>query len=372
MKMTVRKSWVIAAVVLIATIFAFKLISGGKSGVSKNTKKADKVAMYKIVKNTQQPLIIEASGQLKSKHAFGIYSEVTGVLKVGGKEFRTGARFRKGESMIRIDDSEVKAQLFSQRSVFQNLVISIIPDIKIEFPDEFTKWESYLNEYEIEKDIKPLPKLSSTKEKYFISGKKIFSEYYSIKNLEARYSKYNLRAPFNGVVTKTNLKPGGLVRSGQEMGVFSNMSAFELEVSLKTSEAKYINTGDEVEIFSSDHTHTWKGNVVRVNGAIDLNSQTVSVFIETKGKYLKDGMYLSVILKSKPIDHAILISRSILHNNSFVYLIKDSTLVETKINPIKYNEKTVVVDNILDGTKLVSRNISGSFPGMRVIPKEVK
>ena len=370
--MTVRKSWVIAVVVLVATFFAFKLISEGKSGVSKSTKKADKVAMYKIVKNTKQPLVIEASGQLKSKHTYDMYSEVTGVLKVGGKEFRTGTRFRKGELMIRIDDSEVKAQLFSQRSDFQNLVTSIIPDIKIEFPNEFSKWETYLNEFEIENNIKSIPELSSTKEKYFISGKKIFTQYYAIKNLEARYNKYNLRAPFNGVVTQTSLKPGGLVRSGQKMGVFSNMDTFELEVSVKASEAKYINTGDEVEIFSSDYIHTWKGKVVRINGAIDLNSQTVSVFIETKGKDLKDGMYLSVELKSKPIDNAILISRSILHNNSFVYLVKDSALVETKINPVKYNEKTVVVDNILDGAKLVSRNISGSFPGMRVTPKEVK
>lgn len=370
--MTVRKSWVIAVLLLIATVFAFKLISEGKSRVPKNTKKSDKVAMFNVVKNTQQPLVIQASGQLKSKHTYDIYSEVTGVLKDGRKEFRTGTRYRKGEIMIKVDDSEVRAQLFSQRSDFQNLITNVISDIKIEFPDEFTKWETYLNEFEIEKSLKPLPELSSTKEKYFITGKKIYTQYYAIKNLEARHLKYNLKAPFNGVVTQTSIKPGGLVRSGQKMGVYSNMDVFELEVSVKASEAKYINTGDEVDIFSSDKTNVWKGKVVRINGAIDTNSQTVSVFIETKGDGLKDGMYLSVNLKSKPIDRAILIPRSLLHNNLFVYLVEDSILVETKINPVKYNEKTVVVDNIQDGAKLVSRNISGSFPGMRVIPKEVK
>lgn len=370
--MTVRKSWIIAIVVAVASVFAFKYISKGKQGVSKNTKKADKVALYKIVKNSKQPLIIDASGQLKSKHTYDMYSEVTGVLKRGGKEFRTGTKFRKGELMIRIDDSEVRAQLYSQRSDFQNLVTSILPDIKIEFPNEFAKWETYLNKFEIERNIRSLPKLATTKEKYFISGKKIFTQYYAIKNLEARFSKYNLRAPFTGIVTQTSLKPGGLVRSGQKIGVFSNMDAFELEVSVKASEAKYINTGDEVEIFSPDHKQSWIGNIVRVNGAIDLNSQTVSVFIETEGKELKDGMYLNVKLKSKPIENAMLISRSILHNNSYVYLVQDSTLVEFEINPVKYNQKTVVVDNITEGALLVSRNVSGSFPGMRVIPQEVK
>ncbi len=370
--MTVRKSWIIALVVIVATVFAFNKISKGKEKVAKNTTRIDKVAMYKVVKNSRQPLEIEASGQLKSKNTFDVYSEVTGVLKAGGKEFRTGTRFRKGELMVSIDDSEAKAQLLSKRSEFQNLITSIIPDIKIEFPKEFAKWENYLNEFEIEKSINTLPKLSTTKEKYFISGKKVFTQYYSIKNLEARYDKYNLRAPFNGVVTQANIKPGGLVRAGQKMGVFSNMDSFELEVSVKAGEAKYISIGDDAIIFSSDQSSTWKGKIIRINGAIDLNTQTVSVFVEVKGKGLKEGMYLSVKLKSKPIDKAISIQRSILHNNTFVYLVQDSTLVEYKINPVKFNEKTVVVDNVSDGEMLVSRNISGAFPGMRVIPKEVK
>jgi multidrug efflux pump subunit AcrA (membrane-fusion protein) len=370
--MTVRKSWIIAILILIGSVFAFKYISKGKEGVKKIGGEVVKVAMYNVVKNDKQPLIVEASGQLKAKNTYDMYAEVTGVLQTGGKEFRTGTTFRKGQLMIQIDDTEVKAQLFSQRSDFQNLITSVLPDIKIDFPEEFDKWEKYLNEFEIEKSIKPLPETSSSKEKYFISGKKIFSQYYSIQNLEARYAKYNLRAPFNGIVTQTSLKPGGLVRSGQKMGVFSNMDVFELEVSVKSSDAEYIKIGNKVEINSSDNNNIWQGKVVRINGAIDLNSQTVSVFIETRGKGLKAGMYLNVNMQSEPVENATLISRNILHNNTFIYLIKDSTLVEFEINPVKYNEKSVMVDNLNDGDFLIARNVSGAFPGMKVTPKEVK
>ncbi len=370
--MTIRKSWIIAVLVLVGTVFAFKSISKRKEGVKKNVHKVEKVAMYKVVKNEKLPLVVEASGQLSPKYTFDLYSEVTGVLKPGGKEFRTGTKFRKGELMLRIDDTEAKAQLLSQRSEFQNLITSLLTDIKIEFPSEFNKWESYLNSLEIEKNLKPLPKISSKKEKYFVSGKKVYTQYYAIKNLEARYAKYNLRAPFDGIVTQANVKPGGLVRSGQKMGVFSNMDVFELQVSVKASDVKYINIGDKVKIFSSGVSKPWIGKVTRINGAIDLNSQTVSVFIETKGKGLTPGMYLDVEMESMPINHSMLLSRNILHNNSFVYLVKDSTLVEYKINPVKFNEKTVMVDNLNDGDLLVVRNISGAFPGMKVKPMESK
>jgi len=370
--MTVRKSWIIAILIIVGSVFAFITISKGKDKVKKSGEEIVKVAMCDVVKNGTLPLIVEASGQLRSKYTFDIYAEVTGVLKKGAKELRTGTIFRKGELMIQIDDTEIKAQLFSQRSDFQNLVTSILPDIKIDFPNEFNKWENYLNNFEIEESINTLPKMSSNKEKYFVSGKKINTQYYSIKNLEARYTKYNLRAPFNGIITMADLNPGGLVRSGQKMGVFSNMDVFELEVSVKSKDVEYIKIGNAVEIISSDHKITWEGKVVRINGAIDLNSQTVSVFVETKGAGLKAGMYLDVNMQSLPIENATLIPRSILHNNTFVYLVKDSTLVEFEINPIKFNEKSVMVDNLNNNDLLVIRNISGAFPGMKVKIQEAK
>ena len=370
--MTIRKSWIIAVLVIIATVFTFKYVSKGKDKVKKIGHDTTKVAMVEVVKNIQLPILVTASGQLKSKNTYDMYAEVTGVLKAGGKEFRTGTQFRKGEVMIRIDDSEVQAQLFSQRSEFQNLITSLLTDIKIEFPSEFNKWESYLNSFEIEKNIKGLPEVSSKKEKYFVSGQKVFSQYYSIKNLEARYNKYKLRAPFSGIVTETNIKPGGLVRSGQKMGVFSNMGLYELEISIKASDLKYISIGNDVDIETSDKKEIHKGKIVRINGAIDLNSQTVSVFIDTKGKGLKAGMYLDATIHSSPIDKAVLLSRNILHNNTFIYLVKDSTLVDFEVNPVKFNEKSVLVDNLVDGETYLTRNISGSYPGMKVKPQQVK
>lgn len=370
--MTIRKSWILAILVVVATYFAYSYVSNGKKRMTKNKGETLKVALVETVKNQKLPLTIDASGQLRAKNTFELYSEVTGVLKNEKKEFRTGTIYRKGEIMIRVDDTEAKAQLFSQRSDFMNTVTGILPDIKIEFPSEFEKWKSYLKDFEIEKSIMPLPEVSSDKEKYFVSGKKIFTQFYSIKNLEARYAKYILRAPFNGIVTQTDINPGGLVRSGQKIGVFSNMDIFELEVSVKASDMVYIAVGDDVDIFSHDGKKLAVGKISRINEAIDLNSQTVSVFVETKGKALKAGMYLDVEIQSDPVENALLIERDILHNNTFVYLVKDSILVEKRIEAVKFNKKTVLVNNFTNGDKLVMRNISGAYPGMKVIPKKIK
>jgi len=370
--MNFRKSWILAVIVIIVTVFVVMDVSKGKKKMPKTHKESRKVVFYDIINNQSLPFVVEASGQLNAKNTFDLYSEVTGVLRPSGKEFRTGTIYKKGEVMIRVDDTEVKANLLSQRSEFMNLITSILPDIKIEFPQEFDKWRNYLSNFEIEESLKPLPVPATDKEKYFISGKKIFTQYYAIKNLEARYAKYVLRAPFNGIVTQADINPGGLVRSGQKIGVFSNMDLFELEISVKANEADHLNIGDFVEIFSHEHKKLSEGKIVRINEAIDLNTQTVAVFIQTSGKDLRAGMYLDVEIQTNPIENASLISRNILHNNTFVYLVEDSSLVEFKIHAVKFNNKTVLVDNLADGTKLVSRSLSGAYPGMKVLPKQDK
>lgn len=365
-----RKSWIIALTLSVITAVAYVKISEAKKKVPKNKTATIAVALYKTVSNEEVAINIQASGKLEAKNTFSLYSEVTGVMLKNRKEFRKGTHYKKGELIYKVDDSEIKGQLYSMRSDFLKTLTSVMPDLRIEFPNEYEKWQKYLNQFEIERTIRTLPILNSDKEKYFVSAKNIFSLYYSIKNLEARFSKYSIRAPFNGVITEANIKPGGLVRSGQNIGTFTNDDEFELEVQVKSRDASHIAVGNAVEVISSDKNKVWSGVITRVNTTLDMNSQTVSVFVETKGEGLKPGMFLDVNIKSTPNDNATHISRSIIHNRKFVYLVKDSTLVEFEINPVKYTEKEVIVDNLIEGEMLVTNNILGAYPGMKVNPKK--
>ena len=40
--------------------------------------------------------------------------------------------------------------------------------------------------------------------------------------MEATLDKYTIKAPFNVVVTQSNINPGTLVRNGQKLGEFIN------------------------------------------------------------------------------------------------------------------------------------------------------
>jgi len=367
--MTIRKTWIISILILVLGGFAYVYISGLKKSPKRKTAMQSVTAPYIEVRNTQLPLIVEGSGQLIARNRIEIFSEVNGVLQKTQKDFRAGTHFQKGELMIRVDATEHRANLYAQRSEFQNLVTSLLPDMRMEFPEEVEKWDNYLNSITVEKSLPPIPETTSKKEKFFVTGRKVYSTYYGIKNLEARLEKYSIHAPFTGIVTQSNINPGGLVRTGQKIGVFSNTDIFELELSVKASDAAFVHINDKATIIAADNSGQWTGFVSRVNAAIDLNSQTVSVFIETKGDGLREGMFPNARIACGTHQHAFEIPRNLLVENKYVFTIDDdSVLRKTQIHPIRFLEKSVIVQDLPDQTRILGKNIPGVFPGMKVIP----
>ncbi len=367
--MNARKSWIIAAITVIVGGFAFVYISGLKQPPKQAPKKSLVIAPYFSVQNSSIPLVVSGSGQVSAKNRIDIFAEVNGVLQRQDKEFRAGMEFKKGETLVSVDASEQIANLYAQRSEYQNLITSLIPDIKLEFKEETDKWDNYLNTIEITKPIPAIPATNSDKEKYFITGRKVFTTYYNIQNLEARLRKYNLAAPYDGVVTESLINPGALVRSGQKLGTFSNPRLLEIEVAIQASEMGYISPGNQVKMHLKGQNDLWPGTITRINPAIDLNTQTVSVFIESTDSDLREGMFVTADIACGNLDQVVEIPRNLLVNNSWLYFIApDSTLQKMEISPLRFQDNTVITDKLENGTKILAKNIPGSFIGMKIIP----
>ena len=247
-----------------------------------------------------------------------------------------------------------------------NASVSMMSDFKIEFPDEYEKWQDYLTEFDFNRTTNELPLVATDKEKYFLSLRNIFTAFYSVKNLEARLDKYLIKAPFNGILTEVFVTSGTLIRQGQKFGEFIDPSAYELEISVNAELGQFLKIGADVQLTNLGHTKKWKGKVIRVNGKIDLTSQTVKVFVLVNGNELREGMYLEVSFTASHEENAIEISRKLIVNNNQIFVVQDSVLQLQQINPIYFNENTVVVRGLEDGITILSKPIPGAYSGMHV------
>ena len=353
-------------------IYGAKMIINSKSKTRKAPSKVIKTVFVDTVKNTSIPIIIPANGNLVAKRRVEIYSEVQGIFKPGSKLFKPGEKYQKNEAFISINDTEYYANVQLAKSNLYNSIAAVLADLRLDFPEVFLKWEAYLKSYDLNKPTPKLPKMVSEKENYFITGRSIVSNYYTVRNLEQRLSKYTISAPFKGILTEALVTEGTLIRSNQKLGEFIDPSVYEMEVSLSKTFASLLDVGETVELNNLEHTKKYSGIVSRVNGSINSATQTIAVYIEIKNSSLKEGMYLEANLNAKKEKNAIEVNRGLLLDENKIFIVRDSVLDMIDVRPVYFSDTKVVLKDIPDGTIILSSPFPGAYVGMIVKPLQVQ
>ena len=359
---------ILGVLLIIGSIYLGDAIANSKNKTRAIPEKVIKTVFVDTVENGTVQIVIPANGSLVAKHRVELYSEVQGIFKSGSKLFKPGQEYRKGETLIRIDASEYYASVQSSKSNLYNTIAAIMPDLRLDFPEVFPKWQNYLKDFDLEKTTPKLPEMSSEKENYFITGRGIVSSYYNVKNLEQRLSKYSIRAPFTGILTKALVTEGSLIRNGQKLGEYIDPSIYEMEVALSKTYARLLKVGETVTLKSIDGLETYEGTVSRVNGSIDAATQTITAFIEVKNESLKEGMYLEARLKAKEEYDVIEVDRNLFLDSQQVFVVRDSILDLIAVTPIYFSDTKVVLRDIPNGTVILSKPVSGAYAGMLVKP----
>ena len=268
--------FIILGIVMIAGSIIFaKTLADSKKERAPADNKFIPTVFVETVANTSVPVTIIESGRLMAKNRIELYAEVQGVMETNSREFKPGARYQKGETIVKIRSDDFTANLQAQKSNLQNLITSILPDLRLDYPEVYQKWDAYLRNFDMDKPVAPLPETSSDKEKFFITGRNIYTSYYNTKNLEIILGKYTLRAPFSGVLTDAMVTPGTLVRQGQRLGEFIDPTVFELEVAVSESQMSALSVGKKVTIQRArgsrppmergHHPHQWQGQFYHTN-----------------------------------------------------------------------------------------------------------
>ena len=363
---------ILGVLFITGAIYGAKMIINSKSKTRKAPSKVIKTVFVDTVKNTSIPIIIPANGNLVAKRRVEIYSEVQGIFKPGSKLFKPGEKYQKNEAFISINDTEYYANVQLAKSNLYNSIAAVLADLRLDFPEVFLKWEAYLKSYDLNKPTPKLPKMVSEKENYFITGRSIVSNYYTVRNLEQRLSKYTISAPFKGILTEALVTEGTLIRSNQKLGEFIDPSVYEMEVSLSKTFASLLEVGETVELNNLERTKKYSGIVSRVNGSINSATQTIAVYIEIKNSSLKEGMYLEANLNAKKEKNAIEINRGLLLDENKIFIVRDSVLDMINVRPVYFSNTKVVLKDIPDGTIILSSPFPGAYVGMMVKPLQVQ
>ena len=369
--MNLRKSLITVIVVVLLFIisyFLYMLFAGMEEKTE--DKQREEITLFvktdKVAYTTNQAKIVE-TGRLSSQHSVDLSSEVQGEILPGSVILREGTKFRKGDLLVRIFDEEAQNNLKASKSRFLNAIAGILPDIKIDYPGSYKKYEDFFNSVKINDALPPLPAADSEAEKIFLASRNILNDYFNIKSSEVRLSKYHLYAPFDGSFTQVYLEPGSVANPGSRIASMIRTDKLELEVPVRIEDAYWINVGDKVQVSTKDNNLTWQGSVVRKSDFMDPASQAITVFVALspgKGKPLFQGQYLKAEFAAKTLTESMEIPRNAVFNNDMVFTVADGKLKENQIEILRINETTVIFTGLPEGVDLVVEPLINAKDGI--------
>ena len=318
------------------------------------------------VKNNEVSSKLAIQGSLEAYNKVDIFAEVTGMLSNTSRVLKVGNYLKKGAIILNIDKEEAQLNILSQKSNLLNAITQLMPNLKIDYPESFQQWKTYLDNFNVEQSIKAFPSPLNDQEKYFIASKNLLSQYYAIKSAENRLQKYAVYAPFSGVITQSTINPGSLVRAGQKMGELMGTGVYEMKATVNLEDLKFIKTGSKVGLFSDAMEGNWIGTVKRISDQIDPNTQSVVIFIGVNSRNLREGMYLRGALDARSIKNAIKISIELLVNQNQVYIIENNKLALQKIEVVNKSANHAIIKGLADETLLLKEKIIGTYEGLKV------
>ncbi len=309
---------------------------------------------------------IAATGRLTSQHDIDLSAEVQGQILPGEVSLKEGTKFRKGDLLIRIFEEEAKNNLRASKSRFLNAIAGILPDIRIDFPESFDKWNDFFNAININQDLPDLPAMDSDKEKIFLASRNILNDYYSIQSAEVRLEKYRIYAPFNGSFTQVFMEVGSVANPGSRIATLIRTDKLELAVPVEVGDIYWVGIGDKVRITTEDGSREWKGQVVRKSDFVDPATQSITVYVSVRSEDanpLFQGQYLKAMFETKGVGNSMEIPRNAVFNKNQVYIIEDSRLKKSQITILKHNQNTVLINGLPEGVHVVVEPLVNASEG---------
>lgn len=362
--MKIRHIIILSLFVAINVVVLATLNFGSNQSNNGPTENNNFIQTVKAIKvhNAEDTFKITGFGTVSSFNAVDLSTEVSGKLSKGNIPLKPGTSFRKGQLIFTLNDTDARYNLRARKSGFINIIANLLPDLKIDFPTEYKKWENYIATIKLNENLPSLPAWKTNKEKIFLSTRNVLTEYFTIKSLEEQLRKYAVYAPFNGVITDAYVTNYAVVGLGTRIIRIAETDNFEIPVSIQEEQLKDISIGTTVSIYSTTGTPKGKGTIIRISEVINKATQSVQVYIRPKAlknERFIEGEYVKVEIDELGTHKGIRIPKEAVYDNTvYMYSIKDSTLHKRPVIIADVNEEGYFIKGLEENGILVAQTIS--------------
>lgn len=329
------------------------------------------------------PISVKSQGTVEAATAIRLIPEVDGMVTAISPSLKRGGVFRKGELLVAIDSRDFElavTRASAQVASAQLRLATAEAEAKVAAQD----WREIGTEQEASALLLRQPQLAEAKS--------------TLAAAKADWEKANLdlertqiRAPFDGRVRRAAVDVGQFVRRGEELASLFGVDRVEVRLPLPLSELRFLDIppGESSEDLRrrsipvalkgrfGRREHRWHGQVVRVDGEVDVDSRMVAVIAEVKNPYsaedgtnppLKVGMFVEAEIQGRTAKGVYVVQRAlVLENRQALAVDAQDRLRIRELRILRADRERAVIEGGFEpGDRLCLSAVDVPVDGMKV------
>ena len=331
-------------------------------------------------KTSSHTFKIKSQGTALPRTTIRLISEVSGKVVSVSDKFDAGKTFQKNDLLLEIDSRDYELALAQARLQVAQANLRLQMEEK-EATVSRREWK-LLNQGEPTGLQAREPQL--TEAKATLAAAKAAEE-----SAKRNLDRCKIFAPFDGMIAKTNVRPGQFVSMAIQLGEIFATDVAEVRLPLSTSDLSFIklpkhseptdpNQSPKVILTSQvgGETQNWTGLIVRSEENVDPINRMVYVVARVDDPYrlnninetpLRRGTFVKATIDGRTAKRISALPRTALRGKDRVWVAKDGKLIYRKVKAVYQDHNLAIIsEGIESGEQIIVSLLAGVIDGMRI------
>lgn len=333
-------------------------------------------------------IVIEAMGKVVPVYQLMVQAEVGGKVISRNPKLIPGGLLQEGEELLRIDDRDYKSALQTYKAAVESSKVALADEQGRKRVAE-QEWQGFTDQ------------LDEPSRDFALRQPHVQSAKATLKSSQEQLAKARrdidrtqIIAPFAGVVVDTSVEVGQIVSPQTPLATLAGTERYWVEVSLPVSklsalEIPGINShkpqGSSARIIHDvglGRDVEYQAYVERLESAVDERGRLARLLLVVEDPFdlkqeegnrrlpLLINSYVRVELAGKVDVETVEVPRTAVKDDQFVWLVVDDKLMRREVSIVWRTPKSVFVQGLRAGEKIVTTPLATPTEGMQVVVEE--
>jgi len=309
------------------------------------------------------PIFLETRGTVRPRTSTTLLPEVNGEIVRVSPKFRDGGFFEEGDVLLEIDPLDYRVALAQAKSA-EAQAYRELKEEEVRAQQAIDNWRRLGKSGEPSEMVRREPQLAEARARHAAAREEVL-------RAERDLEETRIRAPYEGRILEQLVDVGQVVAANTELARIFGTDVLEVRLPLTNQQLGFVDLPETFAGEGADSTTaplpevafrgrigsrdaTWRGQVVRVDGAIDEASRQLFVVAEVEDPYrrhsddpappLTIGMFVDAMIQGRELEDVFVLPRGAVRVGGEVIVIDEENRIERRpVFPVWAEEDRVVI-----------------------------